>query len=176
MLIGGFDAPLYYLSDGQLDVQIPSALKPNQQYATVVSANGALTLPDQIDVVPAAPGIAATADGQVIAQHGVDYSLVDAGHPAKPGEFLVIYLVGMGATNPSVDSGGISPVAPVTLQPTLTVDGQTATIIYAGLTPGFAGLYQINFQVPASAQTGNLTLLVTQNGMASNATKLPVSR
>jgi uncharacterized protein (TIGR03437 family) len=176
MLIGGFDAPLYYLSDGQLDVQIPSALKPNQQYATVVSANGALTLPDQIDVVPAAPGIAATADGQVIAQHGVDYSLVDAGHPAKPGEFLVIYLVGMGATNPNVDSGGISPVAPVTLQPTLTVDGQTATIIYAGLTPGFAGLYQINFQVPASAQTGNLTLLVTQNGMASNATKLPVSR
>jgi uncharacterized protein (TIGR03437 family) len=176
MLIGGFNAPLYYLSDGQLDVQIPSALAPNQQYATIVSANGALTLPDQIDIVPAAPGIAATADGQVIAQHGVDYTLVDAGHPAKPGEFLVIYLVGMGATNPNVDSGGISPVAPVTLQPTLTLDGQTATIIYAGLTPGFAGLYQINFQVPASAQTGNLTLLVTQNGMASNATKLPVSR
>ena len=176
MLIGGFNAPLYYLSDGQLDVQIPSGLAPNQQYATIVSANGALTLPDQIDVVPAAPGIAATADGQVIAQHGVDYSLVDAGHPAKPGEFLVIYLVGMGATNPNVDSGGTSPVAPVTLQPTLTVDGQMASIIYAGLTPGFAGLYQINFQVPPSAQTGNLPLLVTQNGMASNATKLPVSR
>ncbi len=176
MLIGGISAPLYYLSNGQLDVQIPSELAPNQQYATIVSANGALTLPDQIDVVPAVPGIASGANGQVIAQHGLDYSLVTAANPAKPGEYLVIYLAGMGATNPSVTSGAISPQASVTLQPTVTVGGQTAAVIYAGLTPGFAGLYQINFQVPTSAQTGNLTLSVAQNGMTSNVTTLPVSQ
>jgi uncharacterized protein (TIGR03437 family) len=176
MLIGGISAPLYYLSSGQLNVQIPSELAPNQQYATIVSANGALTLPDQIDVVPAVPGVAATADGHVIAQHGLDYSLVDAGHPAKPGEYLIIYLAGMGATNPGVASGAISPLAPATMQPTVTVDGQTAVVVYAGLSPGSAGLYQINFQVPASAQTGDLSLAVTQNGMAANAAKLPVSQ
>ena len=176
MLIGGISAPLYYLSNGQLDVQIPSELAPNQQYATIVSANGALTLPDQIDVVPAVPGVVASGDGQIVAQHGLDYSLVNAGHPAKPGEYLIIYLAGMGATNPSVASGAVSPLAPATLQPTVTLDGQAAAVIYAGLTPGSVGLYQINFQVPASAQTGDLTVVVTQNGMAANAAKLPVSQ
>jgi uncharacterized protein (TIGR03437 family) len=176
MLIGGFSAPLYYLSNGQLDVQIPSELAPNQQYATIVSANGALTLPDQIDVVPAVPGVVASGDGQIVAQHGLDYTLVNTGHPAKPGEYLIIYLAGMGATNPGVASGAVSPLAPATLQPTVTVDGQTAAVIYAGLTPGSVGLYQINFQVPASAQTGDLNVVVLQNGMAANAAKLQVSQ
>jgi uncharacterized protein (TIGR03437 family) len=101
---------------------------------------------------------------------------VNAGHPAKPGEYLIIYLAGMGATNPGVASGAVSPLAPATLQPTVTVDGQTAAVIYAGLTPGSVGLYQINFQVPASAQTGDLNVVVLQNGMAANAAKLQVSQ
>ena len=176
MLIGGILAPLYYLSSGQLNVQIPNELAPNQQYATIVSANGALTLPDQIDVVPAVPGVAAFAGGQVIAQHGADYSLVDSGHPAKPGETLIIYLAGMGATNPSVPSGTASPAALVTVQPTVTVDNQMAAVAYAGLTPGSAGLYQINFQVPTGARSGNLTTVITQNGIAANTTTLPVSQ
>jgi uncharacterized protein (TIGR03437 family) len=176
MLIGGISAPLYYLSSGQLDVQIPSELAANQQYANVVSANGALTLPDQIDVIPAVPGVVASGDGQIVAQHGLDYSLVNAGSPAKPGEYIIIYLAGMGATNPSVASGAVSPLAPVTIQPTVTVDGQTAAVGYAGLTPGSVGLYQINFQVPVSAQTGDLPVVITQNGMTANAAKLQVSQ
>ena len=176
VLVGGLSAPLIYLSDGQLDVQIPSELVPTQQYAILVSSNGALTLPDQIDVVPAVPGVANFGDGRIIAQHGVDYSLVDASHPAKPGEFLIIYLVGMGATNPSVASGAPSPVAPVTVQPKVMVDGQMAAVPYAGLSPGAAGLYQINFQVPATARSGDLPVIVTQNGVASNANTLSVSQ
>ena len=176
VLVGGLSAPLIYLSDGQLDVQIPSELVPTQQYAILVSSNGALTLPDQIDVVPAVPGVANFGDGRIIAQHGLDYSLVDASHPAKPGEFLIIYLVGMGATNPSVASGAASPAAPVTVQPKVTVDGQTAAVPYAGLSPGAAGLYQINFQVPANARSGDLPVIVTQNGVAANTNTLAVSQ
>jgi uncharacterized protein (TIGR03437 family) len=87
-----------------------------------------------------------------------------------------MYLAGMGATNPGVSSGAASPQASVTVPPTVTVDGQMASFIYAGLTPGLAGLYQINFQVPAGARSGNLTTIVTQNGVASNVTTLPVSQ
>ena len=177
VLVGGFSAPLFYLSDGQLDVQIPSDLAPTQQYAIVVSSGGALTLPDQIDLVTLQPGVSSFADGHIIAQH-VDGTLIDANHPAKPGEAIVTYLLAMGPTNPSVPSGAPSPVSPlavVTVQPTVTVDGQTADLLFAGLTPTYAGLYQINFRVPASAHTGDLTMVVMQNGVASNATLLPVS-
>jgi uncharacterized protein (TIGR03437 family) len=176
VLVGGLSAPLIYLSDGQLDVQIPSELALTQQYAILVSSNGALTLPDQIDIVPAVPGVANFGDGRIIAQHGLDYSLVDASHPAKPGEFLIMYLTGMGGTNPSVASGQASPVATVTAEATVTVDGQKAAVPYAGLSPGFAGLYQINFQVPANARSGNLAVVVTQNGVAANTNTLTVSQ
>src|SRR5438552_11609521 len=92
-----------------------------------------------------------------ITQHS-DFTLVDPAHPAHAGDVIVIYLAGMGATNPAVASGqpspSVEPLARVVVQPTVSVDGQNASIIYAGLTPGFAGLFQINFEVPVSVRSG----------------------
>lgn len=176
MLVGDIQLPLFYISPTQLDVQIPVELAPNR-YSAIVSANGALTLPETITLVPLQPGMAANPDGTVIAQHTADFSLVTAAHPAAPGESIVIYLAGMGATNPVVAEGTPTPsqLVPVDVQPTLTVDGTGAAIGYAGLTPGGVGLYQINFTVPPGARSGNLNLVVMQNGMPANATTLPVS-
>jgi len=179
VLVGGLSAPLFYLSDGQLDVQIPSELAPNQQYPILVSANGAVTLPDQLAIVPLQPTVDALADGTLVAQHGVDFSLVTSSSPAKPGELLVIYLLGMGPTNPPVASGAAAPsnpLAQVTTQPMLTVDGETANVYFAGLAPTFAGLYQVDFYVPSDARSGNLTVTISQNGVLTNTTTLPVSQ
>jgi len=177
MLIGGIQVPLYFVSPGQFDIQVPFELTPNRQYTAIVSANGALTLPETLNIVPAQPGMAANADGSAIAQHAADFSMVTAAHPAAPGEPLIIYLAGMGATNPPVASGNPTPVqlVPATLQPTVSVNGQNAAIAYAGLTPGGIGLYQINFTVPSNAPAGNLTLVVTQGALLSNTTTLPVN-
>jgi uncharacterized protein (TIGR03437 family) len=177
MLIGGIQAPLYFVSPGQLDVQVPVELAPNQQYTAIVSANGALTLPVTLNVVPVQPGMAANPDGTVIAQHAADFSLVTATHPAAPGEPLIIYLAGLGATNPPVASGTATPLqlVPAVVQPTISVDGQPAVIGYAGLTPDGVGLYQINFTVPSNARSGALSLVVMQGGLASNTTTLPVN-
>jgi uncharacterized protein (TIGR03437 family) len=176
MLIGGVQVPLYYVSTGQLDIQVPFELAANRQYTAIVSANGALTLPETLNIVPVQPGMAANADGSVIAQHG-DYSLVTAAHPAAPGEQLMIYLAGMGATNPPVASGAATPLelVPANVKPTVSVDGQNAAISYWGLAPGLIGLYQINFTVPSNANAGNLSLVVMQGGLSSNTTTLPVN-
>ncbi len=178
-LIGPLQAPLYFLSSGQINLQIPNEVTATQQIPVVLSVNNALTLPQMIDIVPVAPGVAATSGGQIIAQHSVDYSLVTSANPAKPGEYLIIYLVGMGATKPAVQSGAVSPGPPtfanVTVQPKVTVGSQTANVVFAGLTPGSVGLYQIDFQVPAGTPSGNPTVVVTQNGIAANSATLPVS-
>jgi len=179
VIAGGLPAPLYYLSGGQLNVQIPTELKSGQQCAIVASVNNALTLPDTLDLNPVQPGMAALPSGSVIAQHP-DYSYVDANHLAKPGEILTIYLAGMGATNPAVSSGqpspSMEPLGRVTTQPTVLVDGQMATVQFAGLTPAAVGLYQINFTVPLNSRSGSLSLVVSQNGIQSNTTMLPVSQ
>jgi uncharacterized protein (TIGR03437 family) len=180
LIVGAYQAPLYFVSSGQLDVQVAAELTPNQQYPVIAILNGALSVPVMADLAPIQLGLAAQADGQVIAQHGADSSYVDANHPAKPGEVLVIYLSGMGPTNPAVKSGDAAPasepLARVTNQPTVTLNGENATVQFAGLSPGFVGLYQVNFQVPASANSGDLTLVVSQGGVSSNATKLTVAQ
>jgi hypothetical protein len=176
MLVGALNAPLFYISGTLLNVQIPFELEPNRQYQAVVSSNGTFTLPETLDVVPFQPGIAAFADGTVIAQHS-DYSLVTATSPAQPSEPVFIYLAGMGATNPGVASGNPTPLqaVPVTVQPTVTVDGQNAAFVYAGLTPSGVSLYQINLTVPSNVRLGNVDLVVNQNRVIDTAS-LPVAR
>lgn len=187
-LVGPNQAPLFYLSSGQVNLLIPNETVPNQQLPLVLNVNGSYTLPVTVDIVRAAPGVLSSDDGpnppsvqngaHLVAQHAADFSTVSSTNPAKPGETLVMYLVGMGATNPPVPSGAASPsatLAVVTNQPIVTVGSETASVAFAGLTPGFVGLYQINFQVPQSAPAGDLQVTVTQNGVAANPTVLPVS-
>lgn len=97
-----------------------------------------------------------------------DGSLVSAKHPAKPGEELVAYAVGLGQTSPPLETGRIvtSPARTVTTftldfnfrrnalptrPPPVAAGGDGPVVpqpLYAGATPGFVGLYQINFVVP----------------------------
>ncbi|MGH9722693.1 MAG: BACON domain-containing protein [Bryobacteraceae bacterium] len=175
VLIGGVEAPLYFVSPGQINAQIPTELPAERLTQVVVSANGAFAIPDTIALTPVQPGVAAFADGRLIAQH-TDFSLISSSAPARPGEFIVIYLTGMGATDPQVASGAPSPAMPanVKFKPLVTIDGKSAQILFAGLTPGGVGLYQINLQVPADSRSGDLALVVEQEGAQSNTTVLPV--
>lgn len=179
MLVGGVQAPLYFVLNSPIAIQIPFELATNQQAAAIASVNGALSLPIMLNIVPVQPGIALNPDGSVNAQHlDATYSSITASNPAKPGETIVIYLAGMGATNPSVPTGAATPaeLVPTTVQPTVTVDSQNAEIVYAGLTPTGVGLYQIDFTVPSNARSGSLNVVVTQNGVSSNTGTLPVSQ
>jgi uncharacterized protein (TIGR03437 family) len=176
MLVGATQAPLFsIISSEQVKAQIPSELEPGQ-YSVIANVNGALSLPDTITINQVQPAVMATGDGHAVAQHANGNMLTPA-HPAAPGELVIIYLVGMGATNPPVASGHAAPSTPlakVVVQPMVTVDGQNAKVSFAGLTPGGVGLYQIDFKVPTDARTGDLTLVATQDGLGSNTTKLPV--
>jgi uncharacterized protein (TIGR03437 family) len=95
--------------------------------------------------------------------------LVTAANPAHGGEKLVMYAVGLGAANPPVKSGAASPtpaaVTGVGLSyypfpnmppwPGFNVIRQIPPLpepvpSFVGLTPGFVGLYQVNFVLPPS--------------------------
>jgi uncharacterized protein (TIGR03437 family) len=178
VVVGGVPAPLFYVSDTQINAQIPFELVPGHEYPMIVAAGNSYTVPEPIQLTPLAPGVARVADGSVIAQHG-DYSLVSETSPARPGEYLVIYLAGMGLTDNQVSSGALSPsnpLASVSVVPSVTLNGEPVNVAFAGLTPGLVGLYQINFQVPADAPTDDLVLQITQQGVAANAGMIAVAK
>ena len=178
VFIGGIAAPLYYVSSGQIDAQIPFELPAGKVYEVYVNNNNMLTMPRSIQVTSDAPGIAQFAYGGIIAQHSKDNSLVSETSPAAPGEYVVMYAAGMGLTNQTVPSGSASPsnkLATVLDGATLTLNGARVTnILFAGLTPDLVGLYQVNFQVPANAPNGDLQLVLVQTSGVSNSAVLPV--
>jgi len=178
VLIGGIKAPLYFVSATQINAQIPFELLAGSQYQVIVSANGALTTPQPIQLTTAVPAILQFTSGAVVAQHP-DGTLVSDTSPATPGEYVVIYLSGLGATDISVPSGSASPSNPpanVLDTPVLTLNGTEVPTVFAGLAPTFVGLYQINFQIPQAFVSGNYQLLITQSGTASNQTILSVQQ
>lgn len=178
--IGGVPAPLYYVSPGQINAQVPFELAAGEPYSVYVVANGAVSNSISIQLASAAPGIAQFADGQIIAQHFTNYTLVTEASPAKPGEIVIFYLLGLGVTNPAVVSGTASPSTNLAVPvgtPTLTLNGVSvpaANILFAGLTPTQVGLYQVDMTVPANAPNGDLVLVVTQPSGLTNSTVLPV--
>jgi uncharacterized protein (TIGR03437 family) len=118
--------------------------------------------------------------GLAAAEHG-DYSLITAAHPALPGETIAVYLTGLGTVFPV---NGVAPVDGAATGPKgdnavseIEVDvagfGSTS-VVYAGLTPGDAGLYQINFQVPLTAPAGSDALAIVGPGSYSSQAVLPV--
>jgi len=177
--IGGINAPLFYVSPGQINVQIPFELDPARgPYFLAVSTNGASTTAQPVSVIPATPALDAFGDATLIAVHLADSTLISQASPAQPGEYIVMFLLGMGQTDNPVATGAGAPSSPLSrplAAPAMTLGGKPVTITFAGLSPGFAGLYQINLQVPPGTGGGNLALTVFQNGVASNSTILPVA-
>ena len=150
--VGNYPAPLIYVSPEQINFLIPSDLSPGAQKVWVMR-QGVAGPEVSITLVDAVPEFFRTADGYVIAQHA-DYSPVTAEHPARPGEVIVVYATGLGMTHPNPLPGEI-PIYPGLMDrlSALQVTVGAAVlppdrILYAGITPGWAGLYQINLRLP----------------------------
>jgi uncharacterized protein (TIGR03437 family) len=96
--------------------------------------------------------------------------------PATTGDYLVIYALGLGAVTPTlaVEDGAPASTYEYAVGPvTATIGGVPATVLFAGLTPGFVGLYQVNVTVPAGITPGNqipVTVSVAGKSGAGNVT------
>jgi uncharacterized protein (TIGR03437 family) len=111
--------------------------------------------------------VAAThADGARSARAGL-FSLPDGPSttPAKPGETVVLYGTGFGPTTPPFPVGKAASVAATTMgQVVVRLNGIPVETSYVGLTPGFAGLYQLNIKVPDQMPDGKISVTAEIGG------------
>jgi uncharacterized protein (TIGR03437 family) len=152
VIVGGIFASLLYVSPTQVNFIMPASLLPGQ--TNIVLVRDFIATPTaQITLLDAAPALFA-ADSRIAAQHA-DGSMISPDAPAHPGEVIVVYGTGLGRTDPTQIDGLLpSSAAPIALLNQLQVllDGQPVpveNILYAGITPGFAGLYQIDLRLPS---------------------------
>lgn len=177
--VNGTFAPLFYVTASQIAFMIPPAISPdfNVSNATIqVVNNGVNSNPVTLYTSYTSPGIfSATGNGiKAAAATHLDGSLITAGKPAAVGEFMVVYAGGLGATTPIVAAGAASPSPPATVNDTgdsLDIGGITATTTFIGLTPGLAGLYQLNAKAVAGTSNGvNYLNLLTPDAVSSQTT------
>jgi uncharacterized protein (TIGR03437 family) len=187
--VNGRPAPLDFVSPGQINLLIPFATSepfatfqvknngsPSNQVTvyTNLTAPGVFTLTNLGGTYPAGLGPAAVLHA--------DYSLVTADSPAIAGETLQLYVTGLGAVTPPVADGAAGPSNPpstvneypgsilIDLFDQAGVDTY-ANVTFAGLAPGYPGLYQINFVVPSGVASGPATVgIQTNEAYTSEAT------
>lgn len=184
VLVNGKAAPVYYVSSGQINFEIPIDASTGDGTIQIVrnGTQGNLIYVDINTVVPrfilfdGGYGIMTTPDGTVT---GIP------SNPVKVGDTVEIYTLGLGPTSPAVPSGTASPTSPLAVVPGTTqvcfgvetpfFQAPCATPAFVGLTPNFVGLYQINVTIPAGIMTGNSTMsLFLVDNISSNIVQLAV--
>jgi uncharacterized protein (TIGR03437 family) len=168
VMINDRPAPVYAVSPGQLSAIVPYATSGTYAKIQVIN-NGKTSNPVTMynrSCSPAVFTLSAGGDGYGAVLHA-NYQVANAANPAKLGEVVLIYATGLGAVNPTVTDGSPGPTSPLS-----TVNGKvgvffgstTGLVLYQGLAPGLAGLYQLNVQIPSDAPTGDVLLDVEAGG------------
>ena len=175
--ISGF---VFYTSSSQLNLQVPWELQGKSSTAVTVTANSITSLPQAVAVGLADPGIFSLGapqggQGAIVTLAGI---VVDANSPAHAGDYLEVYANGLGAVSNTPQTGAVAlaiPLSGMISYPTVTIGGVPAPVIFAGLAPGFIGLYQVNLQVPQGVAAGDAVPVVLSTGaIASNTVTISV--
>jgi uncharacterized protein (TIGR03437 family) len=167
LLINNTPAPLYWITATNVYGVVPYSLR-GPTATIVLDNNGARSNTITVPVAATAPGIASLAQnglgaGAITHANG---SLVSASSPATRGETVVIYLTGLGAVSPPVADGtgpsGLSSSNSVLAVYFGGISADVSNISFQGLTPGYAGLYQINVKIPQNVSSGAAVALAIQ--------------
>ena len=162
--MGGVAAPIFYVSPGQINFQVPCEMPLSGSVAMTVNNRGATSSTQSVTLAPYAPGAftyarTATSTDPIIVH--VDNSLVTPDKPAKANEVVVVYATGVGNLSQLPTSGAASPGSPPATAvdlPAIPVGGAAVPVQFAGLPPGSIGNIQLLATLPAAS---SLPLVVT---------------
>jgi uncharacterized protein (TIGR03437 family) len=192
--INGKPAPMFYATNTQTSVQLP--WETNTGTANIsVTLNGKTSQPQQLHVTNFSPGIfTVTQNGLGLAlafnnstfKYAQPVGSVKGAVPAKVGDNLFVYLTGLGPVKtPPKDGAAPCPlVGPCNFntqtyksntEPVVMVGGIQATVQYAGLSPQYVGVYQVNFQVPPGVAPGDAVPLQIQIGGTTSTDKVTIA-
>ena len=150
--VDGLPAPLFSVTPEQVVAQLPFALQPGEPARLTVSSVNRASDPAALRIESAAPEIIAA---------------------ARAGSAVVLYAAGLGATMPGLAEGAAAPtdaLVRTVVQPSVRIGGQAAVVLFSGMAPGWAGLYQVNVLMPegaAARDDGRIGIVLEAEGNTS---------
>jgi uncharacterized protein (TIGR03437 family) len=167
-VVNGVTSPVYYVSPGQVNVQIPYETQTGTATLTLWTSYDSTTY--RFPVSAAAPGIFTLPDGRI-----------NPFSSAARGQTVTLFVTGEGQVTPTLATGA-SPSAktPLAQLPkprqtvTVTVGGVAADVAFVGIPSGLVGVTQINYTIPATAPTGVQPVVVTIGNVASPSANITV--
>lgn len=163
VLVDAKPVPMLSVSPWQINVQLPQETPVKSANFQASFDNGFVTPAEIAAVEATGPAVFVTETQQAAVLHAGAAILADDAHPAKAGEILEMFGTGLGVTDPAVPAGQPSPTNPparANVTPVVSIGNLDAQVLFAGLAPGFAGVYQVNFVVPIGLKAGHNTLTV----------------
>ena len=172
VIVAGEIAPLHFVTEGQINFLVPYSINTNTPQQVLIQRGLTYSQPVSVDFAAAQPGIFLSGGNAIVVAVRSDGTqfLVTPSAPAQAGDVLVIYSAGLGPTDIPVAAGSQTPVdrlANTATPVTVTIGGTTATVLFAGLTPGSSGLYQVNAVVPAGVSGAAVPITLTVAGQTS---------
>ena len=175
----GIPAPLYFVSSGQINAQVPFNVPAGNASIQVTQGTAGSVL-GTVTISGVSPGIfvldPTTNAGAFF--HGSTFGEITSSSPAHTNEVISIYATGLGALTTPVTAGTAGPSTPLAYTvgtPTVTIGGMQAVVSFSGLAPGLVGLYQLNVTVPAGVPAGAQLLQIDIGGVLSNTATLFVA-
>jgi len=191
----GISAGLYFVSQTQINAQLPFNVLPGQSSGTasiVVARSSGTSAAQNVIVLPASPGVFTTTANGLGQAFAYDNTTGDLAAPAgaaigpfttapisaSSGHALIIACTGLGSVNPSIDdylaaSDGI--LRYTVLTPTVLIGGVAATPIYSVLSPQFVSEYQIGVTPAANTPTGDAVSLQIQIGGVTTSNQVTIA-
>jgi len=170
--INGIPCPIFAVSSGQISIIVPYEIVNNMtQLANIqVTNNNVKSNVVQMYFQAAAPGIFSQTQnglGFGAVRDALTGALISQANGATAGEYISIYLTGVGTVTPAISDGAVPSSTTLSNSDEFNFGnlnvyfndynagsvGNPGTIQFAGLVPGLAGLYQINVQIPTSGLT-----------------------
>ena len=184
VLVNGISSPILSIANvngqEQISIQVPFGIPAPGNTAVTIENNGSRTTVTGVPLFTVQPGIFEfVANGvQVAAVLHANFQPVTPLNPARPNEIVLLFITGLGVTNPAVGTNVVGPAPPATsvVQPVVGIDDAGVEVLGSFYAPGLLTVFQINMRIPGNAQTGTRKLSVTAGGVSSQDSLIPIQR
>jgi len=187
LTLGGVPVPLIHAFPNQVDAQVPWEVAGQTSAPLTIVTDDLSGNTVSVPLASFSPGLysatgTGTGQGAILidgtATLAAPVSGPLAGQPAKRGTYVDIFATGLGPVTNQPASGAPAPASPLartTADVAVTIGGVPVTPSFAGLAPGWVGLYQVNVQVPANAPVGDaVSVALSVGGITSNQVTIAV--